>query len=138
MRRFSDTQQPPQRQMNPETVTEPFKVTWWKPTEDFIETEKRSILDLEGRITQAEEVEMRSLMVDETNIAKVIKSCDDFSACEVDRISSRLVKAAGTEGVTCRKLFGREQIQSGRVISTWKEAETIMLHKKRDWEEIGT
>jgi hypothetical protein len=54
-------QQSPQRQTNPGTVTESFKVTSWKPSEDFIEGEKGSTFDLEGRITQAEEVEMVSL-----------------------------------------------------------------------------
>jgi hypothetical protein len=46
------------------------------------------------------------------------------------------MKGAGTEGVKFMKNIIRASLRSGRVISTWKEARTILIHKKGDREEI--
>jgi hypothetical protein len=69
-------------------------------------------------------------MLSEDNIAQVIKSRQDLSACGVDGISYRIMKGAGRERVKFMKLLVRACIQSGKVINTWKEAKTILLHKK--------
>jgi hypothetical protein len=56
---------------------------------------------------------------------------------EVDGISYRIMKGAGTAGVKSIKLLVRGIIRSGRVMNTWKEAKTILSHTKGDREEIG-
>jgi hypothetical protein len=76
-------------------------------------------------------------MIDEMNIEIVIKSTDVLSACGVDGISYRIIKGAGAEGVAFIKLLVRKCIKSGGVMSTWKEAKTLLLHKKKNREEIG-
>jgi hypothetical protein len=79
---------------------------------------------------------MTKFMIDETSIEAVIKSRDDLSACGVDGISYQIMKGVGAEGVAFMKLLVRGYIKSGRVMSTWKEAKTILLHKKGDRKEI--
>jgi hypothetical protein len=86
---------------------------------------------------EREEEEMEAFMLDEKNIAEVIKSREDLSASGVDGISYRIMKGAGAAGVKFMKLLVRASIRSGRVMSTWKEAKTILLHKKGDREDIG-
>jgi hypothetical protein len=75
-------------------------------------------------------------MLNEDNIAQVIKSRQDLSACGVDGISYRIMKGAGSEGVKIMELLVRACIQSGKVINTWTEAKTILLHMKGNREEI--
>jgi hypothetical protein len=79
---------------------------------------------------------MEELMLDEKNIAEVIKSREDLSASGVDGISYRIMKTAGTEGVKFMKFLIRVSIRSGRVISSWKEANPLLIHKKGDRDEI--
>jgi hypothetical protein len=76
-------------------------------------------------------------MLDEKNITEVIKSREDLSASGIDGIGYRVMKGAGTAGVRFMKLLVSASIRSGRVMSTWKEAKTILLHKKGDRGEIG-
>jgi hypothetical protein len=76
-------------------------------------------------------------MIIEANIEAIIKSRDDLSACGVNGISYRIMKRAGAEGVAFMKLLVPGCIKSGRVMSTWKDAKTILLHKKGDREQIG-
>jgi hypothetical protein len=75
--------------------------------------------------------------MDEKNIVEVIQSREDLSASGVDGIGHRAREGAGALGVRFMKLLVAASIQSGRVMSTWKEAKTIFLHKKGDREEIG-
>jgi hypothetical protein len=56
---------------------------------------------------------MEEFMLDEKNIAEVIKSREDLSASGVDGISYRIMKAAGTEGVKFMKLLIQASIRSG-------------------------
>jgi hypothetical protein len=72
-----------------------------------------------------EQEEMTKFMIDEVNSEAGIKSRDDLSAC-------------GAEGVAFMKWVVRECIKSSRVMSTWKEARTVLLHKNGNREEIGT
>jgi hypothetical protein len=96
-----------------------------------------SIFHLEERITEINEEEMTRFMIDEANIEAVIKSRDDLSAYGVDGISYRIMKSAEAEGIAFMKLLVRGCIKSDRVMSTWKDAKTILLHKKGDREQIG-
>jgi hypothetical protein len=47
------------------------------------------------------------------------------------------MKRAGVEGVAFMKLLVRGCIKSGRMMSTWKDAKIILLHKKVDRGKIG-
>jgi hypothetical protein len=119
------------------TVTEHFKVTWSRPRDEFVEANEESVFHLEPLITDQEDEDMTTFMLDDKNIAEVIKSREDLSACGVDGISYRIMKGTGAEGVKFMKLLVRGCMRSGRVISTWKEAKTILLHKKGSRDEIG-
>jgi hypothetical protein len=90
---------------------------------------------MEPHITEREE-DMEEFMSDEKNVVKVIKLGEDLSASGVDGISYRVMKAAGTEGVKFMKRLVRASIRSGRVISSWREAKTILMHRKGDRDEI--
>jgi hypothetical protein len=75
-------------------------------------------------------------MLDEKNIIKMIKSRNDLSVCGVNGVSYRIMKGIRIKGVVFMKLLVRGCIRIRRVISTWKEAKTILIHKKGDCEEI--
>jgi hypothetical protein len=137
MRRFIDKKQSPQCQIDKEVVTEHFRMTWAPPEEDFVEANEDSEFHLDKLIGEDEETELESFMMNETNIAEVIRSREDLSACGVDGISYRIMKGAGAEGVKFVKLLVRGCIRSGRVMSSWKEAKTMLLYKKGDRDEIG-
>jgi hypothetical protein len=137
MRRSIEKEQSPQCQIDMESVTEHFRQTWSRPLEEVIEADKESVFHLEPRITEHEAEEMEEFMLDEKNITDVIKSRGDLSASGVDGISYRIMKGAGTEGVKFMKNIIRASLRNGRVISTWKEAKTILIHKKGNREEIG-
>jgi hypothetical protein len=80
---------------------------------------------------------MEEFVLNEKNIAEVIRSREDLSACGIDEISDRIMKGAGAEGISFIKNLVRGCIRSGRVISTWKEMTTILLHQKGDPDQIG-
>jgi hypothetical protein len=88
------------------------------------------------KFTEREEEEMEAFMFDYKHIAEVIKSRQDLSASGVDGISYRIIKGAKNEGVKFIKLIIRACIRNGRIFDSWKEARTILLHKKRDQEAI--
>jgi 3-dehydroquinate dehydratase len=137
MRRFIDKQQSPQCQIEVTTVSEHFKETWARPREEFVEAAENSIFHLNSVMEGEEDEEMTNFIMDEKNIAEVIRSREDLSACGVDGVSYRIMKGAGAEGVKFMKQLVRGCIRSGRVINTWKEAKTILLFKKGSREEIG-
>jgi hypothetical protein len=86
---------------------------------------------LEAVLTGKEEKEMQSFLRDETKIAEVIRSRDDMSANGIGRISYRVIKGDGAEGVKFVRI-----LWSGGVTSSWKEARTFLLHKKGSPDEI--
>jgi hypothetical protein len=137
MKRFMEKEQSPQCQIDMGDVTEHFRTTLSRPLEDFVEAEEKSSFYLESRITDEDEDEMEEFMLNEKNIAEVIKSREDLSACGVDGISYRIMKGAGAEGVKFMKNIISASLRCGRVISTWKEARTILIHKKGNREDIG-
>jgi hypothetical protein len=137
MKRFIDKQQSPQCQIDMPIATEHCRRIWSRPEDDFVEATDDSMVHLESRITEEDDEEMTNFMINEVNIETVIKSRDDLSACRVDGISYRIMKGAGTEGVKFMKLLVLGCMKRGPVLSTWKEAKTILLHKKGSREEIG-
>jgi 3-dehydroquinate dehydratase len=138
MRRYIDKEQSPQCQIDMDNVTDHFRRTWARPEREFVEAEPDSMFHLEAVLTEKEEEEMQSFMLDEKKIAEVIRSRDDLSANGIDGISYRVIKAAGAgaEGVKFVRILVRGIQESGHVMSSWKEAKTILLHKKGSREEI--
>jgi hypothetical protein len=80
---------------------------------------------------------MEEYIVEERHIRDVINSRDDLSACGVDGISYQLFKMAKQGSVEFMKRMIKTSIRCGRVTTSWKEARTILLHKKGDREVIG-
>jgi hypothetical protein len=136
MRRFINREQSPQCQIQMDAVTEHFRTTWARSLENFVDAEQDSVFHLEPRITEEDEEDMEEFVLNEKNITAVIKSREDLSACGVDGISCRIMKRAGTEGVKFMKNVVRACLRNGRIISTWKEAKTILLHKKGGRDQI--
>jgi hypothetical protein len=136
MRRYIDKEQSPQCQIEMEEVTEHFTKSCARPEQDFIEANQGSIFHMEARNTEKEEDELQGFMLDEEKIAEVIKSRDDLSANGIDGISYPAIKGAGPEGVKFVRTLVRGIIKSGRVMSSWKEAKTILIHKKGDQDQI--
>jgi hypothetical protein len=91
---------------------------------------------LEQKIGEDEEAQMEAFMLNEKNIADVIRSRADLSVCGVDGISYRIIKGAGGQDIKFLRLLVRACIQHGRVMTMWKEAKTILLHKKGDWDQV--
>jgi hypothetical protein len=81
--------------------------------------------------------EMEEYMVEEKHTRDVINSRDDLSACGVDGVSCQLFKAAKQGSVEFMKHIIKASIRCGRVMISWKEARTILLHKKGDREVIS-
>jgi hypothetical protein len=133
-RRYIDKKQSSQCQIEMEEVTEHFTKTWARPEQDFIEANQGSRLHLEARITDKEEDELQGFILDEEKITEVIKSRDDHSANGIDGINYRVIKGAGPEGVKFVRTLVRGITKSGRVMSLWKEAKIIPIHKKGDQE----
>jgi hypothetical protein len=136
MRRFIDKEQSPQCQIEMEAVKEHFREVWARPREDFVEAEENSKFYLEPKILPEDEEALEEYMLNEKNISEVIKSREDLSACGVDGISYRIMKGAGAEGIKFMKHLIRACIRGGKVINSWKEARTILLHKKGDPDDV--
>jgi hypothetical protein len=83
------------------------------------------------------EEDLQGFLLDEKKIEEAIKSRDDLSANGIDGISYRVIKGAGAEGVKFMRTLIRGIIKNGRVMSSWKEGRTILIHKKGDRDEIG-
>jgi hypothetical protein len=75
-------------------------------------------------------------MLNDKNITDVINLREDLSACGVDGISYRIMKKAGDSGVKLMKLLIRACMRSEQILSTWKEARTILIYKKGDREDV--
>jgi hypothetical protein len=122
--------------MEKEIVTEHFATAWARSQTDFREAEQGTPLALELQVTENGQEEMEAFMLNDRNIGEVIKSRQDLSASGIDGISYRIIKAADKEGVKFIKLLARTCIKNGKIIQTWKEARTILIHKKGDRDAI--
>jgi hypothetical protein len=118
-------------------VTAHFTATSAPPREDFEEALPNTDVSLDQKIPAEESEEMEEYMVEEKHIMDVINSRDDLSACGVDGVSYQLFKTAKQGSVEFMKYMIQASIRCGRVITSWKEARTILLHKKGDREVIG-
>jgi hypothetical protein len=118
-------------------VTADFTATWAPPRESFEEALPDTDVYLDQKISAEGLEEMEEYMVEEKHIRDVINSRDDMSACGVDGISYQLFKAAKQGSVEFMKHIIKASIRCGRMMTSWREARTILLHKKDDREVIG-
>jgi hypothetical protein len=137
MKRYIDTVQSPPCQIDREALTEHFARSWARGTDQFQEAREGAEFHLEAKIGDTEHEELEASMLDEKRIRDVIKSRQDLSASGVDGIGYRIIKAAGKEGVSFMRLLIGACIRNGRIPDSWKQARTILLHKKGSREEIG-
>jgi hypothetical protein len=135
MKRFIDKKQSPRCQIETSTVTDHFAMIWASSETEFQVAQSDTVFVLETRTTDKEEME--AFVLDEKNIEEVIKSRQDLSACGIDGISYRILKAAGKEGITFIKTMVRACIKNGRIVNSWKEARTVLISKKGDRADIG-
>jgi hypothetical protein len=137
MRRYVDKVQLPQCPIGRETVTAHFTATWAPLREDFEETLPNTHVYLDQKIPAEGSQEMKEYMVAEKYIRDAINSRHHLSAYGVDGVSYQLFKAAKQGSVEFMKHIIKTSIRCRRVMTSWKEARTILLHKKRDCEVIG-
>jgi hypothetical protein len=138
MRRYIDKVQSPQCPIGRETVTADFTATWAPPRESFEEALPDTDVYLDQKISAEGLEDMEEYMVEEKHISDVIDSRDDQSVCGVEGISYQLFKAAKRGSVEFMKHIIKASIRCGRVMTSWKEARTILLHKRGDREVIGS
>jgi hypothetical protein len=136
MKRYIDKEESPQCQIETEDVTEHCTRTWARPEQEFVKADEGLRFHLNPMITENEE-EFQGFLLDEKKIAEVIKWRDDLSANGINGISHRVIKGAGAEGVKFVRTLVRGIIKSGRVMNSWKEVRTILIHKKGDRDEIA-
>jgi hypothetical protein len=70
--------------------------------------------------------------MDEEHIQEGTGSRGDLSACNIDGISYRIFKEAKREGIEVLKQIIKVSSRCERVMTTWKEARTILRYKKGD------
>jgi hypothetical protein len=117
-------------------VTAHFTATWAPPREDFEEALPNTDVYLDQKIPAEGSEEIEEYMAEEKHIRDVINSRDNLSACGVDGVSYQLFKAVKQGSVDFMKHIIKTSIRCGRVMTSWKEARTIFLHKKGDREMI--
>jgi hypothetical protein len=126
MRRYVDKVQSPQCPIERGMVTAHFTATWAPPREDLAEALPNTDVYLDQKIPTEGSEEMEEYTVEEKHIRDVIKSRDDLSACGVDGVSYQLFKAAKQGSVEFMKHIITASIRCGRVMTSWKEARTIL------------
>jgi hypothetical protein len=136
MRRYIDKRSSPQCSIKKEVVEGHYRATWARPENGFGEAQPGSPLFLEEILPREEESEMKEFMLKKENIKNVIKSRQDLSACGPDGISYRIIKSAGGQGVKFMRILINASIECGKTITTWKQAKTILLHKKGDKNDV--
>jgi hypothetical protein len=132
MKRYIDKRNSPQCEIPRAEVEDHYRGIWAKPAAHFKEAEEGSPLFLEAKIPEEATTEMEEFMMDEENIREVIRSRQDLSACGTDGISCRVLKQAGEDGVNFMKKIIQATGRCGKIFTTWKEARTILIHKKGD------
>jgi hypothetical protein len=65
-------------------------------------------------------------MLNEKNIAEVIKSRKDLSATGVDGLSYQIIKSAKKEGIKFIRRVMEACVRNGRIADSWKETRTIL------------
>jgi hypothetical protein len=118
-------------------VTAHFTATWAPPREDFAEALPNTDIYLDQRIPAEGSEEMEEYVAEEKHIRDVINSRDDLSACGVNGGSYQLFKAAKQGSIEFMKHIIEASIRGGRVMTSWREARTILLHKKGNREVIS-
>jgi hypothetical protein len=136
LRRYIDKTASPQCVVNRETVERFYQETWACPTRNFVPAEENSPLFLEARIPDEATSEMEEFLLDDKNIEKVIRSRQELSASGTDGIGYSILKCGGNEGVRFMKRIIEGILRSGRTITSWKEARTILIHKKGNVDEL--
>jgi hypothetical protein len=75
-------------------------------------------------------------MLNDKNTSDVIKPQEGLSACWADGINYQVMKKAGYAAVKFVKMLIRGWMGSGRVMSTWREARTVIIAQTGDQEDI--
>jgi hypothetical protein len=91
---------------------------------------------LEPKSTENEQEETEGFVLNDRDIERAIKPRQDLSASGIDGISYEIIKSAAKEGLKFRELPVRTGIKNGKIIETWKESRTILIHKKDDRDAI--
>jgi hypothetical protein len=97
VRRFIDQAPSPQCPIQKEVITDHFARNWSEGITGFREAPEGTEFHLEKRIGDQEDDELQAFMQEEKNIEQVIRSRQDMSACGIDGISYRIIKAAKKE-----------------------------------------
>jgi hypothetical protein len=135
MRRYIEKVHSAPCSINKDILTECYRETWAPPEREFYEADEESKFHLNRKISEDASSEMEEYMMEMKNIQDVIRSRGDLSAYGVDGIGYGILKGAGGEGIKFMQTIIRASIRNGRVMTTWKEATTILFYKKGDRED---
>jgi hypothetical protein len=136
IKRYINRVQLPQCQIETDEITTHFEQNWSVAIDEFREVAPESKFDLEQRIGEQEDDELAAYMLNEKNIEAIIKSRQDLSSSGSDRISYQIIKGAKGEGVKFIRILVDTYMQAGKIFASWKEARTILLYKKGEWDKI--
>jgi hypothetical protein len=127
MRRYVDKVQSPQCPIDIEIVTTHLRETLAPPRREFEEADENPILPVGERLPEDVSTEMEELMMKEKRIVEVIESRQGLNACGVDGISYERSEE-GRSAIYEAHYQGVDPMW--KVMKSWKEARTILLHKK--------
>jgi hypothetical protein len=137
MKRWVDTAQSPPCQIDRETLTQHIVRSWAERADGFQDAREPPEFHLEAKIGDVQHEELEAFMLNEKKIRDVDRSWQDLSANGVDGVGYRIVKAARKEGISLMPLLIAGCIRNGRIPDSWKQARTVLLHKKGSREETG-
>jgi hypothetical protein len=136
MRRYVNTKESPTCPIDPVAITRHYEDVWAPPPEGFQPAEEDSVFFLNQRIPKEGSDEMMEYLTKDENIKAIIKSRSDENACGMDGIGNQIFKAAKGEGVKFIKKILETSIRQGKMITSWKQAKTILIYKKGSTEQI--
>jgi hypothetical protein len=137
MRRYVESVESPVCQVDPDQVTRHFEDVWSPPRQGFQSADEGSIFFLERKIPEEASDLMLNYITNEANIKEVIQSRQDLSASGTDGIGNQILKAAKGAGVKFLKKIIETSVKCGRMITSWKQAKTILLYKKGEATDLA-
>jgi hypothetical protein len=137
MKRYINKRESPPCPIDEVEIYEYFKKAWGPTERVFYEAEPDSPFYLHRKFPDEKVSEaMKDFLLSENNIRDVIRSRDELSASDNDRISYRIMKARDPEVVKFMRYIIKTTIRCGRVMDSWKQARTVFIYKKRHREDL--
>jgi hypothetical protein len=136
IRRHINKQYSPPCSIDKDQIHQFFQKSWSTPPRSFQEATSNEPFFLQKLIPDSASTIMEQYMLNEDHITEVIMSRADIGACGPDGIGNSILKAAGKDGIKFMKHIVQGCISTGRIFDSWKNAKTILIHKKGDRSDL--